>query len=104
MKTLVQPLRRGCSICTAVVVGAALAATATAAAPSDAKTRAASSSCLDPSVALSVEESRLSCTLPDNTIPPVPQPTSFARQMIKGGGFQDFGPALIDEPLPYAGA
>jgi hypothetical protein len=97
METMVQPLRRVVLICAAVVVGAALAATATAAAPSDAKMRTASSSCLDLSVALSVEESRLSYTLPENSNPAVLQPTPFAQQMIDGAGFQDFGPAFVNQ-------
>ncbi|SDH12586.1 hypothetical protein [Nonomuraea jiangxiensis] len=52
------------------------------------------SECLDSGVPLSVEESRLVSTLPDNADPSVPQSRSFARQMIEGGGFQDFAPAL----------
>jgi hypothetical protein len=50
--------------------------------------------CLDSGVSLSVEENRLGFTLPDGDNPAVPQSRTFARQMIEGGGFQDFGPAL----------
>lgn len=55
-----------------------------------------SAPCLDPSVSLSVEESRLGFTLPDNGNPAVLQSTSFARQMIEGAGFDSFGPALVN--------
>jgi pyrrolidone-carboxylate peptidase len=44
--------------------------------------------CLDPSVPLSVEENRLTVTLPGQDRP-------FARQMIEGAGFQGFTPALV---------
>ena len=53
------------------------------------------SRCLDPSVELSVEESRLSSTLPRNQDPAVLQRSPFAEQMISGAGFQRFGPALV---------
>ncbi|MEV4755841.1 hypothetical protein AB0J86_12115 [Micromonospora sp. NPDC049559] len=52
--------------------------------------------CLDQSAPLSVEENRLSFTLPDNANPAVLQPKPYAQQMIEGAGFQDFGPALVD--------
>src|SRR3569833_1937822 len=51
-------------------------------------------SCAGSTAPLSVEESRLSSVLPDNDDPAIPQPTPFAQQMIKGGGFQDYGPAF----------
>ncbi|SDK41943.1 hypothetical protein SAMN05421874_107261 [Nonomuraea maritima] len=50
--------------------------------------------CLDTGAPLSVEENRLGFTLPDNADPSAPQSRTFARQMIEGGGFQDFTPAL----------
>ena len=53
--------------------------------------------CLDPTVGLSVEERRLTFVLPDNANPSVLQTTPFARQMIDGAGFQDFGPAFVGE-------
>src|SRR5215831_17429921 len=53
--------------------------------------------CLDPAVALSVEENRLTFTLPDNSNPAVLQPTSFAEQMITGADFQDFGPSVVKQ-------
>jgi hypothetical protein len=51
--------------------------------------------CLDRSMALSVEESRLTFTLPDNDNPAVLQSKPFARQMIEGAGFQRFTPDLV---------
>jgi hypothetical protein len=54
-------------------------------------------SCLDPTVKLVVEEARLPNTLPDNTDPSKLQSESFAQQMIEGGGFQDFGPAFVND-------
>ncbi|PZG17661.1 hypothetical protein [Nonomuraea aridisoli] len=53
--------------------------------------------CLDSGAALSVEENRLGLTLPDADDPAVPQSRTFSRQMIEGGGFQDFAPALTRE-------
>jgi hypothetical protein len=53
--------------------------------------------CLDRSVALSVEESRLTFTLPDNDNPAVLQSKPFAQQMIEGAGFQDFTPRLVEQ-------
>jgi hypothetical protein len=50
--------------------------------------------CLDLSTPLSVEENRLGARLPDNDNPAIPQAETFARQMIEGGGFGDFGSAL----------
>jgi hypothetical protein len=52
------------------------------------------SQCVGSTAPLSVEESRLGWVLPDNDDPAKPQPTSFAQQMITGGGFQDYGPAF----------
>src|SRR5438067_2743152 len=54
-------------------------------------------SCLDPAVPLAVEEARLPNTLPDNSNPAILQTKSFAQQMIEGAGFQDFGPAFVNE-------
>ena len=54
-------------------------------------------SCLDPTVKLAVEEARLPNTLPDNSNPAILQTKSFAQQMIEGGGFQDFGPAFVND-------
>jgi hypothetical protein len=54
-----------------------------------------SAQCVGSDAPLSVEESRLSSVLPDNDDPAKPQPTTFAQQMINGGGFQDYGPAFI---------
>jgi hypothetical protein len=73
----------------AVAMAAALVTTGPAFAQ-----RAPGSECRDSSVPLSVEEARLSSTLPDNDDPSVPQSRTFAQQMIEGGGFQSFGPAL----------
>ena len=53
--------------------------------------------CLDPGVPLSVEESRLAFTLPDNDNPAVLQSTPFARQMIEGAGFQGFAPGFVGQ-------
>jgi hypothetical protein len=55
-----------------------------------------SAPCLDNTVTLSVEESRLGNTLADNSNPAVLQTTSFARQMIEGAGFEEFGPSLVN--------
>ncbi len=54
-----------------------------------------SAPCLDNSRPLAVEEARLPNTLPDNTDFTKLQSTSFAQQMIEGGGFQDFGPQVV---------
>jgi hypothetical protein len=53
--------------------------------------------CLDRSVALSVEESRLTFTLPDNANPAVLQSEPFAQQMIEGAGFQGFTPKFVEQ-------
>ena len=55
------------------------------------------SPCLNQTVQLSVEEKRLSSTLPENSDPSVLQSSSFAEQMITGGGFQNFGPTVVDK-------
>ncbi|SDY97997.1 hypothetical protein SAMN05444365_104410 [Micromonospora pattaloongensis] len=55
----------------------------------------ASRDCRDQSVTLSVEESRLTFTLPDNDNPAVLQSRPFAQQMIDGAGFQGFTPAFV---------
>jgi hypothetical protein len=46
-------------------------------------------------VTLSVEESRLTATLPDNDNPAVLQSEPFAQQMIEGAGFQGFTPEFV---------
>ncbi|GAA4494550.1 hypothetical protein GCM10023191_033950 [Actinoallomurus oryzae] len=77
----------------AVGVLAVLAATGVSlgtAGPASARTTAGR--CIGSTAPLSVEESRLSWVLPDNDDPSAPQPTSFAEQMIQGGGFQAYGP------------
>jgi hypothetical protein len=56
-----------------------------------------SAPCLDPSVTLSVEENRLSFTLPDNDNPAVLQSSPFSEQMIEGAGFEDFGPSFVNQ-------
>ncbi len=56
--------------------------------------------CLNPTVRLTVEEARLNSVLADNGNPAVLQSQSFARQMIDGAGFQQFGPQLVDELCP----
>jgi len=53
--------------------------------------------CLDRSVTLSVEESRLTFTLPDNDNPAVLQSEPFARQMIEGAGFEGFTPEFVKQ-------
>ena len=53
-----------------------------------------SARCIDPALRLSVEESRLSYTLPKQSDPSMLQSTSFATQMIVGGGLQGFGPSF----------
>jgi hypothetical protein len=53
--------------------------------------------CLDRSVPLSVEESRLSFSLPDNANPAVLQSKPFAQQMIEGAGFQGFTPEFVEQ-------
>jgi hypothetical protein len=55
------------------------------------------SRCIDPRVKLSVEESRLNSTLPNNQDPAVLQRSPFAQRMIDGAGFQRFGPALVKD-------
>lgn len=60
-----------------------------AAAPAQART-----GCFDRSAPLSVEESRLGYTLPDNDDPGVLQPETFARQMVDGGGFGGVAPSF----------
>jgi len=55
-----------------------------------------SAPCLDGTGTLSVEESRLGSTLADNSNPAVLQSKSFARQIIEGGAFEDFGPSVVN--------
>lgn len=52
-------------------------------------------SCLDPNVNLSVEESRLTYTLPKDSNPAALQSKPFSVQMIRGAGFQHFGPSFV---------
>ena len=54
-------------------------------------------SCLHPTSPSVVEEARLPNTLPDNANPAILQTKSFAQQMIEGAGFQDFGPAFVND-------
>lgn len=51
--------------------------------------------CLDPGVELSVEEARLTARLPDPADPSRLASTTFARQMVTGGGFDDVAPAFV---------
>ncbi len=73
---------------------AAAAAAAGAADPASARTTL-SARCLDAGTELSVEEQRLESRLPRNGNPALAQRKPFARQMIEGGGFEAFGPALV---------
>ncbi len=66
-------------------------------APATGSAQVLTAPCLDPAVPLVVEEARLPFTLPDNSDPSVLQPTSFAQQMIEGAGFDDFGPAVVNQ-------
>jgi hypothetical protein len=77
----------------AVGVLAVLAVPLGVAAPAAAQ-RPAGSRCAGSQAPLSVEENRLSAVLPANDDPATPQAASFAQQMITGGGFQAYGPAL----------
>ncbi|MEO3868758.1 hypothetical protein ABGB18_08015 [Nonomuraea sp. B12E4] len=85
-----RPESAATSVLTMAVVTAFALVTAGPAAARDDR----GSGCLDPGVPLSVEENRLGSTLPDNADPATPQSRPFARQMIEGGGFQGFAPAL----------
>ncbi|GAA1810193.1 hypothetical protein HC028_19010 [Planosporangium flavigriseum] len=72
-----------------------LAATTALVAATPAAANGRVSDCLDPHTPLSVEENRLSFTLPDNDNPAVLQSKPFAQQMVEGGGLQDFRPQLV---------
>ncbi len=50
--------------------------------------------CLDPSLPLSAEESRLTAYLPDAADPTVAADTTYARTMIEGGGFGRYTASL----------
>src|SRR2546423_1571359 len=76
-------------------VVAAVSVIAVSAVPTAAQAHTGASGCLDRSVALSVEESRLTFTLPDNDNPAVLQSKPFARQMIEGAGFEGFAPQFV---------
>ncbi len=73
-------------------VGAVVAAAA--ADPASARTTL-TARCLDAGTELSVEERRLENRLPRNGNPALAQLKPFARQMIEGGGFEAFGPRLV---------
>ena len=93
-----------------IALGAVVPLTGHAAGPDRGATYASGSAllsapCLDNTVPLvstpgvvppAFEETRLGSTLPNNDNPAVLQTTSFARQIIEGGDFQDFGPALVN--------
>ena len=76
-------------------VVALLSATAVATTATATQAHTGTSGCLDRSVPLSVEESRLTFTLPDNDNPAVLQSKPFARQMIEGAGFEGFTPGFV---------
>jgi hypothetical protein len=67
-----------------------------AATPANAAAKAASG-CLNLSTPLTVEESRLTATLPQEDNPALLQAQPFARQMIDGAGFQSYTPALVNK-------
>jgi hypothetical protein len=75
---------------------ALLSAVAVGTAPTAAQA-SGTTGCLDRSVPLSVEESRLTFTLPDNDNPAVLQSKPFARQMIEGAGFDVFTPEFVGQ-------
>jgi hypothetical protein len=84
-----------------IALGAAVPLAGHAAGPDWTATYASGSAllsapCLDGTIALSVEENRLGATLADNSNPAVLQSSSFARQMIEGAGFENFGPSLVN--------
>src|SRR5437764_11337378 len=78
-----------------LIVVALLSATAIITTPTAAQAHSGTAGCLDRSVPLSVEESRLTFTLPDNDNPAVLQSKPFARQMIEGAGFEGFTPGFV---------
>lgn len=55
------------------------------------------SKCLNSSVPLSAEETRLNYKLPRNDNPALLQLKPFAQQMIDGAGFHDFGPQFAKQ-------
>lgn len=76
-------------------VALALCATTALAAPGAARTASGpDTGCLDPSIPLSVEESRLAAHLPDADDPTVPAEKTYARTVIEGGGFGRYTAAL----------
>jgi hypothetical protein len=88
---MIRPGPRSASACIGVVALLSSITSASAAQGHEAGGR----DCLDRSVALSVEESRLTLTLPDNDNPAVLQRQPFAQQMIQGAGFQGLTPDLV---------
>ncbi|MDR7383751.1 hypothetical protein [Promicromonospora iranensis] len=73
----------------------ALCVTTTLAAPAAAQAAPGSGGdCLDPSIPLSVEESRLAAHLPDPSDPAVPADRTYARTVIEGGGFGGYTAAF----------
>jgi hypothetical protein len=91
---MIRPRPR--SVLAALSVVTLLSAITVATTSTAAQARTGGSGCLDRSVPLSVEESRLTFTLPDNDNPAVLQSEPFARQMIEGAGFQWFTPELVN--------
>jgi hypothetical protein len=76
-------------------VALALCATTALAAPGAAQAASGPDpDCLDPSIPLSVEESRLAAHLPDAADPTVPADRTYARTIIEGGGFGGYTSAL----------
>jgi hypothetical protein len=76
-------------------VALALCATTALAAPVAAQAAPGSGAdCLDPSLQLSVEESRLAARLPDAADPTVPAEKTYARTVIEGGGFGGYTAAF----------
>src|SRR4051794_13372849 len=91
---MIRPRPR--SMLAAVSVLTLLSAITVATTSTAAQAHTGGSGCLDRSVPLSVEESRLTFTLPDNDNPAVLQSEPFARQMIEGAGFQGFTPEFVN--------
>lgn len=76
---------------TALAAPAAAQVPALVAAPA---TAPSTTGCLDPSIPLSVEESRLTARLPDAADPTVPAGKTYARTIIEGGGFGGYTAAF----------
>ena len=96
--SLDQSARRRLAVAAALTmaVAAAVPAGGSSASPRDPAPRATlTARCLDRGAELSVEEQRLEFRLPRNDNPALAQLKPFARQMIEGGGFERFGPGLV---------